>query len=412
MREIKGQYNTAKVFTDNIEEQCVQQVRDVCDMECFKDSKIRIMPDCHMGKGICIGFTQTLTDKVIPSFVGVDIGCGMLAVRFPKKDVPEIDFEKLDKCIRDCVPYGRDTHRRPHKKAEGINLKEIRCPSIDKFNAAKSIGSLGGGNHFIEVNEETDYFWIVIHTGSRHLGLEIEDYYSNKIHKMTDRKVNRELIEQLKADGSVKDIHAELNRIKAERNKEIQDSKYLTGEWFDDYIHDMGLVQKFAKLNRETIFNIISIGMRFPKPDDMYIDTVHNYIDTQNMIVRKGAISAEDKEMAVIPINMRDGSLIVIGKGNSDWNYSAPHGAGRILSRTQAEKVLKLEDFKETMKDVWSTSVDESTISEAPMAYKPIDEIIENIKGTVDVLSVIKPVYNFKAPEDEKFWKKKTESKA
>jgi len=408
MKIIRGLYNSAKVFTDNIDDACAKQVQEICDLEAFKDTKIRIMPDCHLGKGVCIGFTQTVSDKIAPSFVGCDIGCGMTAQIYNKKNLPEIDFEKLDGVIRNNVPYGYNVHDKAHEISNEIALHNIRCPSINMSRARKSIGTLGGGNHFIEINEDKENFYLVIHSGSRHLGLETEEYYSERIHKVKDRQANRELIEKMKASGEVKDIKAELERVKSERQESHGAEKisYLQGQDFADYLNDMDTVQKFASLNRKAIIGIISAGMRLPAPDGG-IETIHNYVDIKNMIIRKGAVSAKSGEKLIIPINMRDGSLICCGKGNDDWNCSAPHGAGRILSRTQAEKQLKLEEFKETMKDVWTTSVGENTLSEAPMAYKSMDEIIENIRDSVEIISVVKPLYNFKAPEEDKFWRKK-----
>jgi RNA-splicing ligase RtcB len=270
--------------------------------------------------------------------------------------------------------------------------------------ARKSIGTLGGGNHFIEINEDEEHFYIVIHSGSRHLGLEIEAYYTNKAQKILKQINVEEIVKKAKAEGNgekIQELLAQENEM-----KEKYSFAYLEGELFDDYINDMKTTQEFAYWNRKAILETLTTGIRTPEQFEE-INTIHNYVDTGRMIIRKGAVSANKKEKLIIPINMRDGSLICVGKGNEDWNWSAPHGAGRILSRTQAEKQLKLEDFQETMKGVWTTSVGENTLSEAPMAYKPMEEIIANIGDTVEILSIVKPLYNFKAPEEDKFWKKK-----
>lgn len=352
------------------------------------------MPDCHAGKGCVVGTTMTLKDKVIPNTVGVDIGCGMLAVKLEES---EIDLKLLDETINANVPSGFGTHKRP--VVNFAKLKDILCV-IDINNANRSIGTLGGGNHFIEVDRDKDgSLWLVIHTGSRHLGIEVCKHY---------QKAGFALLHSTNLDEKIKNTIAELKKRKLEREIENtvkilrmqapkipEDLCYVEGQIFDNYIHDMHITQEFAKLNRQTIADIIISAMNL-HPIDSF-DTIHNYIDCDNMILRKGSISAQLGERVIIPMNMRDGSLICIGKGNPDWNYSAPHGAGRIMSRSQAKQNVEFNDFKESMQGIYSTSVVESTIDESPMVYKPLEEIMSNTTDTVDVIDVIRPIYNFKA---------------
>jgi RNA-splicing ligase RtcB len=359
MKHVIGESNTAKIYTDLVDTTTLGQVRELVDQTFTKDSKIRIMPDCHAGKGCVVGTTMTLADKVVPNLVGVDIGCGVLAT---KLDTKEISFEKLDEIIHNYVPAGFKIHE--NNIADFDGLDSFLCPIV-KDRAKCSIGTLGGGNHFIELNkDENGDYWLVIHCGSRHLGIEVADYYQKEAERLCKEHVPKDLT-------------------------------YVEGDVFEAYIHDMNLAQKFAALNRETIANVIVRELGVNKVDAF--DTIHNYIDTKNMVLRKGAISAQLGEKVIIPMNMRDGSLICVGKGNEDWNCSAPHGAGRILSRTEAKNSLNLEDFKSTMDGIYTTSVNNSTIDEAPMAYKPVEKILENIGDTVDVVETIKPVYNFKA---------------
>lgn len=410
-----------KIFTDNIEQEAIDQINTLLEQPAFADCKIRIMPDVHAGAGCVIGFTADLGDRVIPNIVGVDIGCGMLTVELGRIDtgingktdgsvvnyVTDIDYEKLDNVIRTCIPSGRNVH-------EEINyifpeLKNLRCynklKNIDWLE--RSMGTLGGGNHFIEIDEGFEgRKYLVIHTGSRNLGKQVADYYQNlAVELMIGRdKLAYErdrLIAEYKDQGRSSEIQDAIKELRNTWRKKTNDIPkelcYLTGKYRDDYIYDMKICQRFAKQNRLMIALKIMLSMGWYSID--LFETVHNYIDESNMI-RKGAISAKKGEKVLIPINMRDGSLLCVGKGNEDWNCSAPHGAGRIMSRSKARESISMESFRESMTGIYTTSVCESTIDESPMAYKSMNEIINNIKDTVDILDVLKPVYNFKASED------------
>lgn len=397
-----------KIFTKNVEQEAVDQIELLLAQDAFKDCKVRIMPDVHAGKGCVIGFTADLGEKVIPNIVGVDIGCGMLCVSLGQTD---IDFERLDNVIRSYIPSGRAVHEGRIVKFE--ELQDLKCyrELRDTKRLERSIGTLGGGNHFIEVDVAEDgYKYLVIHTGSRNLGKQVADYYQNlafelmsgkdKLYEEQDR-----LIKKYKAAGRKSEIQsaiAELHRnFKAVNPNIPKDLCYLEGKYREDYLHDMRICQKFAYINRVMIAQIICNHMGWGVDADMpdYFECIHNYIDHDSNIVRKGAISAKYGEKVLIPINMRDGCIIGTGKGNEDWNQSAPHGAGRVMSRTKAKELVSLEEFEKAMDGIYTTSVNQSTIDESPMAYKTLDEIVENIKDTVDVLAIIKPVYNFKASE-------------
>ena len=393
MFELFGKHNTCKVFTDNCDNETISQIIELLNQESVANSQIRIMPDTHAGKGCVIGTTMTITDKVIPNLVGVDIGCGMYAI---KLEETEIDCEKLDKVIRQYIPSGFSIHDRAITRS---NIDKIIAP-IDVDRAMKSLGTLGGGNHFIEVDRGNDgKLWLVIHTGSRHLGIEVCKYYQdlayNKIRNNGIREKIDATIARLKAEGKHHEIENTIKILKMQAGPIPKDLCYIEGEDFYNYINDMKITQEHAKINRYTIASQILQHMNLHEIE--IFDTIHNYIDTDNMILRKGSISAQANEKVIIPMNMRDGSLICIGKGNPDWNYSAPHGAGRIMSRNQAREQVSLEEFKVSMKDIFSTCVNENTIDESPMVYKPMNEIIENIKDTVDIIDIIKPIYNFKA---------------
>ena len=397
-----------KIFTKNVEQEAVDQIELLLAQDAFKDCKVRIMPDVHAGKGCVIGFTADLGEKVIPNIVGVDIGCGMLCVSLGQTD---IDFEKLDNVIRSYVPSGRDVH--DGRIIRFDELQDLKCyrELRDTKRLERSIGTLGGGNHFIEVDVAEDgYKYLVIHTGSRNLGKQVADYYQNLAFELMSGKdelyeEQGRIIEEYKAAGRKSDIQnaiAELHRnFKAVNPNIPKDLCYLEGKYREDYLHDMRICQKFAHMNRVMIAQIIcnhkGWGVDADMPD--YFECIHNYIDHDSNIVRKGAISAKLGEKVLIPINMRDGCIIGTGKGNEDWNQSAPHGAGRVMSRTKAKELVSLEEFEKSMDGIYTTSVNQSTIDESPMAYKTLDEIVENIKDTVDVLAIIKPVYNFKASE-------------
>jgi RNA-splicing ligase RtcB len=347
---------------------------------------------------------MTITDKIVPGMVGVDIGCGMETVRL---DVDSLDFEQLDEIIHKYVPSGFDVRRAPHKYADEIDLSELRCARrVNLDRAYKSVGTLGGGNHFIEVDRAgSGGIYIVVHSGSRHLGCEVADYYQtegyNALRGCAQSQIE-EAIAQLKAEGRQKEIQSTMKRLKEQTAIPVpKDLAYVEGSLFDDYVHDMKIMQRFAVLNRKAMIDTILVGMRLSAAEEF--TTIHNYIDTDSMILRKGAVSAEDGEKLLIPINMRDGSLVCIGKGNPDWNASAPHGAGRIMSRGKAFHELTMEQYKVEMRGIYSTCVLPETLDESPMAYKPIDEIISRIAPTAEIVARIKPLYNFKAVEVDKW---------
>jgi tRNA-splicing ligase RtcB (3'-phosphate/5'-hydroxy nucleic acid ligase) len=380
------------IFAETFEHEAFEQIKKLVNFEAYQDAKIRIMPDAHAGIGCTVGTTMTITDKITPNLVGVDIGCGMLTVKL-KND--EINFSKLDEVINTKVPSGFNVHGKSKKDFDFTNL---RCQKhVDLGRANLSLGTLGGGNHFIEVgrSDQTDEIYLIIHSGSRKLGGDVCKYYQDKaFQKATDKSnVAKNVIDKLKAVGREKEIATEIKKIK----KPIVDKElaFLTGNDFHDYVNDMAIVQRFASLNRETMAEIIlrEAGLQ----EAQRFETIHNYIDFKRMILRKGAVSAENGEILLIPINMRDGSLLCVGKGNENWNYSAPHGAGRIMSRNKAKEALRMEDFENSMKDVYTTSVVAETLDEAPQAYKSLDEIMSAISETVDILAIIKPLYNFKA---------------
>ncbi len=396
MIEVKGKYNTAKVFTDNLESEAMAQIMELCNQEFVKDSIIRIMPDAHAGAGCTIGTTMTISDKIVPNLVGVDIGCGIEVIKLKQK---EIDFEKLDKVIYNHIPSGFDIRKKEHKYTENIDFNGLFCKNhVNLERARLSIGTLGGGNHFIEVNKDGDgNLYLVVHSGSRHLGKQVAEYYQELAYKeLTDvSRIKDKIIARLKAEGRENEIQHEIQKVSPVKiSKQLA---YLQGESYYNYLHDMKIVQLYAVYNRKAIVDEIMNRMEFEVEE--HFTTIHNYIDLESMILRKGAISARKGEKVLIPINMRDGSLICIGKGNKDWNYSAPHGAGRLMSRREAKKVISLEEFKKTMEGIYTTTVSMSTLDECALAYKPMEEIIDNIQDTVVIIDIIKPVYNFKASE-------------
>lgn len=383
-----------KIFTENIEQEAVNQINTLLEQPAFSNCKVRIMPDVHAGAGCVIGFTANLGDKVIPNIVGVDIGCGMLVV--PLENI-EIDYEKLDNVIREHIPYGREVGDKDYHLA----LEQLKCydklHDVDRLK--KSMGSLGGGNHFIEVDQDEEgNKYLIIHTGSRNLGKQVADIYQNiaikKCHSNIETR--NDLIKKMKEEGREKEIAFELRALKKTQISVPKELCYLEGEDRENYLHDMRYCQAFASNNRRIIALRIVVQMGWKI--GFAWESVHNYIDEDNMI-RKGAIAAHKGQKVIIPMNMRDGCIIGIGKGNEDWNYSAPHGAGRIMSRSKAREQVSLEDFENSMQGIYTTSVSKSTIDESPMAYKPMAEIIENIKDTVEIEKIIKPVYNFKADE-------------
>ena len=368
MKELKGKYSTAKLFTDTAEQGTVTQIQHLLEQSFTEGSKIRVMPDAHAGMGCTIGTTMTIIDKIVPNLVGVDIGCGMETVQLKDK---RIELEQLDKAIHQHIPCGFAIRKTPHHFSEEINLSALRCAKhVDIKRAVLSIGTLGGGNHFIELGrDEDDQIYLVIHSGSRNLGKQVCEHYQNAAADSLGRK----------GKGA--------DRVLA----------HLEGALFDDYLHDMAIIQSYADLNRKAIVKELSKRIKFKIIDQF--TTVHNYIDLETMILRKGAISSQKGERMLIPLNMRDGSLLCIGKGNEDWNYSAPHGAGRIMSRTAAKQKITLTQYEKSMKGIYSTTVTRGTLDEAPFAYKPKEEIIANIGDTVDIVKTIKPMYNFKAAD-------------
>lgn len=395
---LNGKYNSAKVFTEIIDEGAIAQIIELCNQPISENSSIRIMPDVHAGAGCTIGTTMTVSDKIIPNLVGVDIGCGMETIKLKEK---HIEVQKLDKLIYEKIPSGFEIRRKAHRYIEKIDLTKLYCyKHIDPLRAEMSIGTLGGGNHFIEADKGSDgSIYIVIHSGSRHLGVETAKYYQNeayrRLNNSSEKEVN-ELIEKLKADGKEKQIQSEIKKLTSTKHTNVpKHLAYCEGELFDQYIHDMKIVQQFAFLNRQAMMDEIIKGMGFHVTERF--STIHNYIDTDKMILRKGAVSAESGEKLLIPVNMRDGSLICTGKGNPDWNCSAPHGSGRLMSRSQAKESFTVSEFKKQMKGIYTTSVNQQTLDECPMAYKSIEDIVDNIGDTVEINDIIKPIYNFKA---------------
>lgn len=401
MLTINGKHNTAIVYTNDIEDTAHEQLEAVCNAPYLADCKVRVMPDVHAGKGCTIGTTMTIHGKVVPNMVGVDIGCGMYTVKLEDKS---IDFNELDATIRKHIPSGRAVRSDVHQFAEQVDLNELQMASMcDIDRAYRSIGSLGGGNHFIEVDKDNDgHLYLVIHSGSRHLGVQIADYYQDAAYWQLSGKKKQNInavIAELKAQGRHKEISETVKKLKTElkENEVPRDMAYVSGLLFNDYIHDMRITQHFAMLNRKAMADEIIRNMRLTVADEF--TTIHNYIDTDAMILRKGAVSAREGEQLLIPINMRDGSLLCVGKGNPDWNQSAPHGAGRLMSRKKAKEKLDLGDYRDAMSGIFSTCINNGTLDEAPMAYKSMDAILKHIAPTVNVVKVIKPVFNFKAED-------------
>lgn len=397
MIEIQGKFNTAKVFTNDIEPAAYTQILNMMCQCWTKGMNVRIMPDVHAGAGCTVGTTMTITDKIVPNLVGVDIGCGMLVSKIKDRS---INFDKLDKLIRDKIPSGKAHRESKHSFAKDFPIEDLIAYKNNaiEYTELLSMGSLGGGNHFIEVDkDEHGDLYIVIHSGSRHLGLATCKYWQDvAIKECNDLTQQRgAVIAKLKAEGRDAEIEATLANI--EHYPTPKELAYVSGESFNGYLHDMEIVQNFATLNREAMMQEIIRGLHLAEVDTFC--TIHNYIDIKNMILRKGSVSAQEGERLIIPMNMRDGSLICVGKGNPDWNFSAPHGAGRKMSRSEAKAKIDLAAYEKTMSGIYTTCVNKSTIDESPMAYKPMKSILTNIEDTVTVSSIIKPVYNFKASE-------------
>jgi RNA-splicing ligase RtcB len=394
MIELRGKYNSAKVFTDNVEQETISQIINLLNQEFVSGGTIRVMPDAHAGAGCTIGTTMTIGDKLVPNLVGVDIGCGMETAVLRDEHV---EPQRLDKAIHRLIPAGFDIRDAPHPYMGEIDLSKLRCAKqVNLGRAELSLGTLGGGNHFIELDRDDDgRLYLVVHSGSRNLGKQVAEYYQNAAAKDLKNKSRDAgaLIAELKRQGREAEIQAELKKrgvVKIDKNL-----AFCEGALFDDYLHDMSIVQRYADGNRRAIIMDIVKEMKF-KVDEQFT-TVHNYIDLDSMILRKGAISARAGERVLIPMNMRDGSLICAGKGNPDWNFSAPHGAGRLMSRSAAKQSITLGRFQQSMAGIYSSTVNKSTIDESPFAYKPMDEIIANIGDTADILKTIRPLYNFKS---------------
>lgn len=373
MITIRGAYSEAIVYTDQLEPTAEQQLRLLCNQTFTQDSKIRIMPDVHAGSGCTIGTTMTVTDKIVPNLVGVDIGCGMETVRLKQS---HLELQQLDKLIYEKIPSGFEVRQRSHSGSKQIDLGQLRCAKPAKIKmdrAICSLGTLGGGNHFIEVDrDDAGHLYLVVHSGSRHLGLEVAGYYQRLAYETLRNQ----------GQGGV--------------NKALA---WLSGQQMEDYLHDVHLVQQFAALNRKIMIQEIVRGMKLGVEEQF--STIHNYVDIQQRILRKGAISAKQDELLLIPMNMRDGSLLCRGKGNAEWNCSAPHGAGRLMGRSESRNHFTVSQFKKEMNGVYSTSVGAGTLDECPMVYKPMKEIISQIGDTVEIAAVIKPIYNFKAGEKQ-----------
>lgn len=401
MIQITGKYNTAIIYNDTAEYKAQDQIRELCNLKAFSESKIRVMPDVHAGIGCTVGTTMTITNRVIPNVVGVDCGCGMYVVKLKEK---EIDFSILDKVIRRRIPSGRSIRQTGDAiLVNRLDFNDLRCSdSIDMRRAIHSLGTLGGGNHFIEVDRGEDgSLYLVIHSGSRHLGVEIAEYYQEKgwlARKERSEKIVNETIAELSVKRQEAEIEGALDALKENQVEGLglpKELSWVEGQDFIDYLHDMDFAQRFAGENRKAMAEIILRTMKLNPEGDF--TTIHNYIDLDMMILRKGAVSAKSREILLIPMNMRDGSFICKGKGNPDWNYSAPHGAGRLFSRKEAREKLSVEEFKKEMDGIWSTSIGKNTIDESPMVYKSAEEIMVYVEPAVEILEVIKPVYNFKA---------------
>lgn len=394
--------NDIKIFADSVEKSAMDQINLLMEQPAFSDAKVRIMPDVHAGKGCVIGFTADMGDKIIPNIVGVDIGCGMLTVDLGKQ---AFTFPELEEAIQNKVPSGMNVNS--ERLTMFPKLQELYCYNYlkDTDRLERSIGTLGGGNHFIEIDkDEEDNSYLVIHSGSRNLGKQVAEFYQGLAADLMSsraelKQLQEELIAEYKAQGKVREIQSAINKLHKEfeekNHKLPADLCYLSGKYSEKYLHDMRICQEFATLNRQTIADSIVDELDLDIEDQF--ETIHNYIDMESNIVRKGAISAKKGELVLIPLNMRDGCIVGIGKGNPDWNWSAPHGAGRTMSRNEAKNSLSLFQFEETMKGIWSSSVCEETIDESPMAYKDINNILGWIDDTVEVKKIIKPVYNFKA---------------
>ena len=412
MIEIKGKVNTAICYAKTVEDEAIEQIRRMCDYSLTEGSKIRIMPDVHAGKGCTIGTTMTISGKACPNIVGVDIGCGMYTVKLADR---KIDFQRVDEAAH-YIPSGMNVW---DGRQERFELENLRCyrQLKDTRRLERSLGTLGGGNHFIEIEvSNAGTYYLIIHSGSRNLGKQVAEIYQQlavDLHMGKEEffRQREELIKTYKEEGRRSEIQKALKALQDGFETQAlavpKDICWLYGSFLEDYLHDVEICQDFARRNRQLMAKVLLERAGLTAVDGFH--TIHNYIDTDEMVLRKGAIAAHEGETVLIPLNMRDGSVLAVGRGNPEWNYSAPHGAGRIMSRAKAKESLLLEDFDASMEGIYTTSVSEKTLDEAPMAYKSIDDIIDVIRDSVDIIDIMKPVYNFKA-SDEAPWKKKNEN--
>lgn len=368
MIEISGVYTSAKVFSDTIEDYAAAQVKMLCDHEAFGGCRIRVMPDVHPGKVGTVGFTSTVGDRILPNVVGIDIGCGMTLAKLKQK---KTEFQKLDAVIKQNIPSGFQIRKKPHRFSEGFALSRLRCSKQINWNrAVLSLGTLGGGNHFIEADrDEEGFLYVVIHSGSRHLGKEVTEYYLKK---------GQEYL----------------------KGKDMQvpyEMTYLEGSLMEDYLHDISIVQEFASLNREAVLDELVKGMKWKI--SYHYSCIHNYIDTSQseLMLRKGAIAAQEEDAVIIPVNMKDGIILGHGLGNADWNYSAPHGAGRLMKRQEVKQNFTVSQFKTEMEGIYCSCIGKGTLDEAPFAYRSLEQIKDAVAETVEIDRILKPVYNFKA---------------
>ena len=402
MIELQGKYAEAKIFTNIVDNESISQVIELLNQPYISGSRVRMMPDIHAGAGCTIGTTMTISDKICPNLVGVDIGCGMYAVNLGQVD---IDMERMDAAAH-FIPSGMNVWE---SRKEHFDLLELRCyrELKDSKRLERSLGTLGGGNHFIEIDQSADGTkFLVIHSGSRNLGKQVAEYYQRLAIDLNKGKeeyfAKRDaLIAEYKATGRRTEIQAALKELRWNAHETMLPESlcFVYGQYLEDYLHDVKICQRFACRSRELMAEIILQRLGLETVEAFH--TIHNYIDTDEMILRKGAIAAHKGEKVLIPINMRDGSLICTGKGNEDWNFSAPHGAGRLMSRREAKETFTVSEFKKQMNGIYTTSVGQSTLDECPMAYKSMNDIINNISPTVSIDSIIKPIYNFKAGDNE-----------
>ncbi len=384
MFDIVGKYNSATVYAKSVDNESYAQVLAMCNIEELKDCKIKMMPDMHAAEGCTVGTSITIDDKINPSYVGSDIGCGMQVYKLSDS---EINFQLFDRCVRDYIPSGAAIHKKATAEISKFPLKDLYCyDTIQHDIVGRSFGTLGGGNHFIEIDKSIEgHYYLIIHSGSRRLGKDVATYYQKAAY-FAMNGISPEYA--FKKGMKIGDV-----------DSKIQPSNcFLSGEYLEKYLHDMQIAVQYARLSREWMGEVL-INHLDLKVEDSFT-TIHNYINIEDKILRKGAVSAKKDELLIIPINMRDGCLICKGKGNADWNYTAPHGAGRLMKRSDAKDTITLDEYKEAMKGIFSTSVNESTIDESPMAYRSIEDIVDVVEPTVEIIDITTPVYNFKASKE------------